>query len=389
MAPHMPKRLAVFGAYSDHDLYQRNRILVNILEKMSLTSVRIRPDIRSTGHGFSSGKTALGRLREMFSNSRSLWSQRSLLADCDVIFIPYPAYLDILLLWLSGSLAEKCVIADAFLELHSTVVDDRGLFPAKSLRARLLKAFQRFTLGKADIVLIDTPQQAAALRQMLRGSKAMVADVPVGIDEAVWSELSCPALTEPVQLLFWGTFIPLHGIEHIISAARILKARGVAVELRLIGDGQVASSIESELAHKPLGLLTWQRCLVDTQELRAAIARAHIVLGIFGDSAKAASVVPYKVHQALASGRPTITRSSAATEPLGDAERGLILCAPADATALATAIEQTIARLHKGWRPDSRWVYEQQLSNRVIEGKLAAAMELRAVGHPNHASPRP
>lgn len=385
----MPQRLAVFGAYSDHDLYQRNRILVNVLEEMSLSAVRIRPGLRSTGHGFSSGKTVFGRLRELARSSWSLWSQRSLLADCDTIFVPYPAYLDILLLWMSGSLAQKCVIADAFLELHSTVVDDRALIPPRSLRATLLKAFQRYTLGKADIVLIDTPQQAVVLSNLLQGSRAMVTDVPVGIDEAIWTDLPYPAFSEPVQLLFWGTFIPLHGTEHIIEAARILKARGVAVALRLIGDGQMASSIESELAREPLELLTWQRGLVDTHTLRSTIARAHIVLGIFGDSAKAASVVPYKVHQALASGRPTITRGSAATEPLGDDERGLILCAAADATALATAIEETVSRLHRGWRPSTRQVYQQHLSHRVIKDKLAGALEARARAHSEKMSLRP
>jgi len=269
------------------------------------------------------------------------------------------------------------------------VVDDRSLLPAGSFRAKLLDGFHRFTLRKADVVLIDTPQQADALRHMLRGSSAVVADVPVGIDETLWTELLYPPLTEPVQLLFWGTFIPLHGIEHIIAAARILEERGVAVELRLIGDGQVAPALESELASQPLKQLSWQRCIVDTDALRSALVGAHIVLGIFGDSTKAASVVPYKVHQALASGRPTITRSGAATDLLGDNDNGLILCSPADAQELATAIERSISRLREGWQPKPREVYQKHLSNTVVKEKLTDAMESWVILHAEQGSPRP
>ncbi|MFT4768052.1 MAG: glycosyltransferase involved in cell wall biosynthesis [Glaciecola sp.] len=373
----MPQRLAIFGAYSDHDLYQRNRILVNILEELSGETVYVRPETRSAGHGFSSGKTIFSRVGGLLRDAWSLWSQRSLLRGCDTVFVPYPAYLDIALLWISGQTRRKRLIVDAFLELHSTVVEDRKLIPHKSLRARMLLAFQRFTLGKADVVLIDTAEQATLLRQYLAGTDTQVAEIPVGIDESIWTEIPRQAMAERARLLFWGTFIPLHGVEHIVAAARLLESQGVDVDLRIIGDGQVAPSIWADLERAPLNTLSWERRIVDTDTLRGAIAEAHIVLGAFGDSLKAASVVPYKVHQALASGRPTITRSGAAINALADEHTGLIVCPPADPAALAGAIEETIARLKSDWSPAPRTVYEQHFSNRVIKESLIAALDPR------------
>ena len=93
-----------------------------------------------------------------------------------------------------------------------------------------------------------------------------------------------------------------------------------------------------------------------------------------GDSAKAGAVVPYKVHQSLASGRPTITRSGAAINSLADEQLGLMVCPPADPESLAGVIETTIARLREGWSPAPRAVYDQYLSNRVIKAKLIAAL---------------
>ncbi|WOJ96768.1 glycosyltransferase [Congregibacter brevis] len=369
-----PRRLAVFGAYSDHDLYQRNRTLVQILDAFSEATVYIRPQARATGTGFSSNLSLFKRMRGMFSDALSLWTQRALLRDCDTVFVPYPAYFDLLVLWVAGYTSGKLVVADAFLELNSTVVEDRKLIPPRSLRAWLLNAFQNFTLSRADIVLIDTPEQASLLCQHLKGSPMKVADVPVGIDESLWTEVPFPALSERVQLLFWGTFIPLHGVEHIVAAARILESRNVPADLLLIGDGQMASEVAEELKQAPVAHLRWKRELVDTQALRAAVTQAHVVLGVFGDSNKAGSVIPYKVHQGLAAGRPVITRSGPATERIADERRGVILCPPSDPLALASAIETTVTRLRNGWSPTPRTVYEQSLGRSVLMRKLAASL---------------
>jgi len=42
----------------------------------------------------------------------------------------------------------------------------------------------------------------------------------------------------------------------------------------------------------------------------SATKKCHCVLGIFGKSKKAASVIPYKISQALAMNKPVITRKS-------------------------------------------------------------------------------
>lgn len=372
---HTPKRLAVFGSYSDHDLYQRNRILAEIFEELSDSAVYVRPEDHRSGHHFSGRANFFSRVRGLIRDAVSLWRQRSKLRDCDVIFVPYPAYADLLLLWVFGSVKSSFVVADAFLELHSTVVDDRELVPTGSLRARLLKALQRFSLAKADVVLIDTPEQAALLRDELRNTGVKVLDVPVGIDESIWILEPLPEMAECAQLLFWGTFIPLHGVEVIIAAARILEDRVAPVAIHIIGDGQTADEIAADLKATPLQRLTWDRRLVDTQSLRKAISEAHLVLGIFGESMKAGSVVPYKVHQGLASGRPVITRSGSATERLTAREMGLVLCPPGDPEALADAIEVVTSRLREGWTPRPRAVYEANMSRRVIRERLLKTLE--------------
>jgi glycosyltransferase involved in cell wall biosynthesis len=369
------RRIAIFGSYSDHDLYQRNRILVELIEELSEDSIRIRPDTRTTSHGFSAGQTLMARLRRLFSEAKSLWSQRHRLKGFDTIFVPYPAYLDVLCLWFLGLLRGRRLIVDAFLELHSTVVEDRAMTAPGSLRAGALRAFQRFTLSKADLVLIDTPQQAEILRQELRSLTTEVRDIPVGIDEGVWTPMPMPPVTQSLKLLFWGTFIPLHGVEHIVAAARLLEERGSRVQFQLIGDGQTADDVARELAREPPSNLHWTRKLIDSDSLRRAIGESHLVLGIFGNSAKAASVVPYKVHQALASNRPVVSRESECLNALADSARGLVLCPPANPVALADAIDMLCSEIRREWVPGTREIYESHFSRMIIKQGLVIALD--------------
>jgi glycosyltransferase involved in cell wall biosynthesis len=94
------------------------------------------------------------------------------------------------------------------------------------------------------------------------------------------------------------------------------------------------------LEDEPLPALDWMDW-VDYASLRREIASADVCLGIFGISDKAASVIPNKVFQVIAAGRPLITRDSPAIRELVDPNMRDIALVPAgNAEALAGAIMQ-------------------------------------------------
>ena len=80
---------------------------------------------------------------------------------------------------------------------------------------------------------------------------------------------------------------------------------------------------------------------VDYKELRDHIARADICLGIFGDTDKAARVIPNKVFQILSAGAPLITRDSPAIRELLSPDMpGVYLVPPGDPEALLEAVRR-------------------------------------------------
>src|SRR5690606_28996382 len=133
-------------------------------------------------------------------------------------------------------------------------------------------------------------------------------------------------------------FIPLHGVETIIEAARLL--RNEPIEWQLIGRGQEAEHIRQMLAEDPLPRVQWAGW-VAYEELKYSLAGADLCLGIFGTSIKASSVIPNKVFQMIAAGRPIVTRDSPAIrELLSPAARCTYLVPAGNARALADAVLQ-------------------------------------------------
>ena len=185
----------------------------------------------------------------------------------------------------------------------------------------------------------------------------------VGAERSFFESATRQRKKEFLQVLFYGQFIPLHGIDTIIEAARILQ--DPQIRWTLIGRGQEASRIRALIAQTPLPTLHWVDWIA-YDKLHEWIASADICLGIFGTSEKAASVIPNKVFQIIASGCPLITRdSSAIRELLGGASPGIRLIPAGDARALAEAIRDCTDQINDLPRPCHEALREHIRSNAI------------------------
>jgi glycosyltransferase involved in cell wall biosynthesis len=218
--------------------------------------------------------------------------------------------------------------------LTETLVDDRRVLRPGSVRARGVAALDRAAFRAADLVLADTRAHAAYLAE-IGAPSARLGVWPLGVEPEFLPEHAATPL--PRRVLFYGSCLPLHGLDTIVGAAARL---GPAAELRLIGTGPERPRVEA-LA-RTLGVTLDWRDDVPLADLPAELARAAVVLGVFGASRKAAMVVPNKVYQAAAAGRPLITRDGPALLEVLRPDEHCLTCPPADPAALATAIARLL-----------------------------------------------
>ena len=265
----------------------------------------------------------------------------------DMVFVGYLGQLDVLILWPFAKLRGIPVCWDVFISLYDTIVRDRKLISKNNPLAWLIYCFEWLACRCCDIALMDTETHVDFLRQLYGLEKSKTGSVPVGAEPERFplvdgENIQFPGArqNEATTILFYGQFIPLHGIETIIDAAYQLK--GKPVKWIIIGQGQEKEKIRKLLEKRPLERLQWIEW-VDYSELIQWIASADICLGIFGTSDKAGRVIPNKVYQILCSGKPLVTRDSSAIRELVPHDiPGVYLVKPGDAQELAKMISALV-----------------------------------------------
>ena len=225
------------------------------------------------------------------------------------------------------------LIFDPLISAYDKQVWERFKLKAESAAARRLLAWERSLIAKPDLVLADTACHAQYFTDTLGVPKDKAQVVFVGADETLFTPAPPRAPGAPLDVLFYGSFIPLHGAETIIAAARIYQ--GPAIRWSLLGDGPTKPACEKAAAGS--SNITFENPIPYGQ-LSARIQRADILLGVFGTTQKAGRVIPNKVFQALASGRPVITRLSAAYPEAVSRSSALAFVPPGDPEALARAV---------------------------------------------------
>ncbi len=258
----------------------------------------------------------------------------------DAVIVPYMGQLDVLVLWPFAKARGIPIVWDAFISLYNTVVEDRKLITRWNPLSKIIFFWEWLACKAADIIILDTQAHADYFVETFRVPTDKVHTVLVGAEPEFFSPNHSKPIKEAdhLTLLFYGQFIPLHGIETIVRAARL--SRNDNLHWIIIGKGQEENKIRAMLKDEPLNNLTWLPW-VNYDELITWIRKSDICLGIFGDTDKASRVIPNKVFQIIMAGKPLITRDSPAIKELLNADMpGVRLIPPSDPHALIAAIEE-------------------------------------------------
>ena len=256
----------------------------------------------------------------------------------DFLFVGYSGHFDVFPARVLCRLRKVPLIFDAFLSLYDSLVLDRGAVARDSARARLLAWADRSSCRLADRVLLDTQAHADFFCETFGLPPGKFWVLPIGADDAVFRPgPEAPRIGGPYTVLHFGRYIPLHGLETVVRAAGILEGKGAACRFLMVGDGEERGKIE-ELARK-LGVRSLEFRDPEPPALLAETVRqADLCLGIFGETGKAGRVVPNKVYEAMAAGKPVITGDSPASREFLRDGVDCLLCRRGDPAALAEAI---------------------------------------------------
>lgn len=163
-------------------------------------------------------------------------------------------------------------------------------------------------LHSADIILTDTSAHVTFLAHEYDVPLHQLHALPVGAIETLASYNPEPH-TE-LKVLFYGSFLPLHGVTVILQAIQQLPE--LPIHFTFIGgdthDQQQIRQLQAQFSEKKITHLLWVEL---EQLLNTFLANTDVCLGgPFGNTAQAHRVITTKTSQALAIGCPVIIGAS-------------------------------------------------------------------------------
>ena len=253
----------------------------------------------------------------------------------DILIVGQAGHVFVFLAKLICFLKRTPLVFDVFVSNYDSAVFDRKKVKAGSIKAKYLHFMDKYTCMMSDLVLLDTSAHIEYFIDEFELARTKFKRVLVGSFPNSYHPTSH---NECFTVLFYGTFIPLQGVEYIIRAAKLLENKAF---FRIIGDGQMfkeCSALSKELKVNNIcfeGMKT-------LDYIMAAISQSDIGLGIFGNTEKARRVIPHKAYSIIACQKPLLTGDSKALRELFTPGKDCIVCNFADEKDLAKKIEDAI-----------------------------------------------
>ncbi len=262
------------------------------------------------------------------------------------------------------------VLFDPMISAWDKKVLEQKKWRAEEGRARKLLAQERKLMAMPEMVTWDTSCHVDFCAETLQVPREKLRVLFTGTDEQVFKPQ--PEILPPqdglFHVLYHGAYLPLHGTEYIVEAAR--RTQDLPIQWDFLGWGAYKAATEA----KAVGLKN-VRFLekVPYVEVPRVICEHDVVLGVFGTTPKAARVIGNKVYECMACGRPTINEFCTGYPPSAAECAAIKFIPPGDPAALVAAVEA----YRKDWGEKrgsyfaaARQFFERELSMKVVKQQL-------------------
>ncbi|MDD3190212.1 MAG: glycosyltransferase [Candidatus Pacebacteria bacterium] len=337
-------RICYFGTYEQK--YPLNSILIKGLRKNGVEVVECHEAVWEK-YGNKTGsflrpvsllKLFIGILVAYFKLIyKFFWNCKNI----DFYVVGYIGQVDMFLLKFLKFLKrdKKKIIFVPLFSIYDGAILDRELFKKSSLFAKMLFFIDKYSMKSADMVFLDTNEHIEYVSELFGIDIKKFRRSFVGADEDIFFPIEAEKDRQPSRqftVLFFGKYIPLHGLEYIIEAAQLLR-KEKDIKIKMVGSGQIYRQIlelNERLKNENVEFISW----IEHEKLVDEIKNADVVLGIFGGTEKSLRVIPNKVFQAVACRKPVITGDSLAIRELFTDGENIVLCNNRDPVSLRDSI---------------------------------------------------
>ena len=230
----------------------------------------------------------------------------------DVIYVGYPGHVDVLLAFIIAKLFHKKLVFNPLIIIYTGLTEEQKIVKKESLFAKIVKIAETLIYKSCDLVFADTNYQKEHLNKEFGLSKDKIKVLPIGADDKVYPYAPKVGETQHFNVVYYGLFSPIHGVEFLIKAAKILE-KEKSIKFILVGNGNTFEK-DFNLAKKlKLKNVVFEKDMRENDAFNT-LRQSDIFLGFLADHPVGKRVVPNKVYQGLALGKTVLTAYSPAIE---------------------------------------------------------------------------
>ena len=350
----MAKRVLFWGRF-DHG-YSRNRVNISLFKSLGwevdFFDVKLSP-----------------RFGDAEAFFRGLWRK----PKPDLVWVPVCRQRDVLAACRWAHRRGVKVLFDPMISAWDKKVLEQRKWKAEEPRAKKLHDLERKMMHAPDFVTWGTSCHVDFCEREFALPRSKMAALFTGTDEKVFKPgIEKARVHDEFTVLYHGAYIPLHGMEYIVEAARM--TQGTGIHWNLLGWGAYKAATE-ELA-KGISNITFLD-KVPYEKVPEVIYSSDVVLGVFGTTEKASRVIGNKIFEAMGCARPVVNEFCTGYPPEAKDCKAIKFVPAGDAAAIVKAVEE----YHADWanREDYNAAaydfFRKYLSMDVVRRQLVEILE--------------
>lgn len=373
-------RVCYFGTYSTQEGYPRNSVLIKGLRdngaEVLECHVELWKDSADRLRAVKAGCYNFSLLARIIYSHLLLIFKFLSIKHYDFLVVGYPGFSEVLLAKLLNIFRRKPLIYDAFISLYDTAVNDRRIVGPRTFKASLLWIIDKIACSLADIVMVDTQAHKEYFSKEFKIKPAKILTVYLGEREDIFNLCAQVARHQGFSVLYFGTYLPLHGVEYILKAAKLLTDIS-DINFIFVGRGPDYENIRNLSKQLEVNNIKFIDNWLDYGQLKDVIEQADVCLGVFGLTQKASRVIPCKVYDSLAMAKPVITGDSPAAREILTDKNTALLCEMGNAQAIKEGILllKSDQKLREDLAADGYKLFKDNFSSKKIGEKLLLSLE--------------
>jgi len=363
-------RVCYFGTYRKN--YSRNRIMIDGLKTTGIDVIECHEtlwfDIDDRIQIFSGGwKNPSFWLRVIKTYSRLIYKYFKI-KNYDIMIVGYPGHFDVLIARILTWVKKKPLVWDVLMSLY-LISHERNLTAKNTFITNIIRKVEKIACILPDQLIIESTQYADWFKSQYSVPLSKFWIIPLGAnDQKFYLQKTSVNNSKYFSVLYYGSFIPNHGISVMLDAAKNLQF-DQNIRFVFVGEGPELEKIKNEIENYPnitfLGYLPFN-------ELLQVISNCDLCLGVFGDTDQSKMTIQNKIFENLAMSKPIISGKSDLIDEYFIHKHHLYIC-ERNSDSLVTGILElkNDPKLRKFIANNGHKLFTEKYSYKIIGRKLA------------------